>query len=304
MPAAKAPEFRRRAVELACLGEQPIAKIAKDLGISESCLRRWMEVDDVDAGRREGLTSTERAELVEVSAGRIGGGGRVGERGGRRGETSGAEWERGLGVLQAHVVAGGTATPATLLVVDGFALGRWVARRRELFRAGALQAERVAVLEAVPGWSWGRTQRDRFEEGLTHLRTYVTRHGIRDGDQSASPPHAPATHPGGRCPGRRRRRRRPPGRRGGAAASGVGAPAGPEPGACPGRGQDRQPAGQGRAAGEADRGPGGGRAADTRGGAARPRRGRGGGGGFPPGVPGHHRAGAGCGRGWWGRGPR
>ncbi len=66
MPAAKPPEFRRRAVDLACAGDQPVAKIASDLGISESCLRRRMAVDDVDAGRKEGLTSAERAELVEL----------------------------------------------------------------------------------------------------------------------------------------------------------------------------------------------------------------------------------------------
>jgi transposase-like protein len=66
MPAPKPPEFRRRAVELVRLGEQPVAKIARDLGISESCLRRWMDVDDVDAGRKEGLTSAERRELVEL----------------------------------------------------------------------------------------------------------------------------------------------------------------------------------------------------------------------------------------------
>ena len=44
-----------------------MAKIAKDLGISESCLRRWMDVDDVDAGRKEGLTTTERRELVLIN---------------------------------------------------------------------------------------------------------------------------------------------------------------------------------------------------------------------------------------------
>ena len=66
MPAAKPAEFRRRAVELARQGQQPVAKIASDLGISESCLRRWMAVDDVDSGRREGLTSAERAELVAL----------------------------------------------------------------------------------------------------------------------------------------------------------------------------------------------------------------------------------------------
>ena len=66
VPAAKPPEFRRRAVDLARSGQQPVAKIATDLGISESCLRRWMAQDDVDAGRREGLTSDERRELVEL----------------------------------------------------------------------------------------------------------------------------------------------------------------------------------------------------------------------------------------------
>ncbi len=65
VPAAKPPQFRRRAVDLARSGQQRVAKIAADLGISESCLRRWMAVDDVDAGRREGLTTNERKELVE-----------------------------------------------------------------------------------------------------------------------------------------------------------------------------------------------------------------------------------------------
>ena len=66
MPAPRPPEFRRRAVELARLGDKPIAAIAKDLGISESCLRNWMAKDDVDAGRAEGLSSPERAELVRL----------------------------------------------------------------------------------------------------------------------------------------------------------------------------------------------------------------------------------------------
>ena len=66
MPAPHPPEFRRRAVELARRREQPIAQVAKDLGISESCLRNWMARADVDEGRRVGLTSAERAELVEL----------------------------------------------------------------------------------------------------------------------------------------------------------------------------------------------------------------------------------------------
>ena len=65
MPAAKPPECRRRALDLVAQGE-PVARVAKDLGISESCLRRWMEQDAVDNGRKEGLTSAERKELVEL----------------------------------------------------------------------------------------------------------------------------------------------------------------------------------------------------------------------------------------------
>jgi transposase-like protein len=44
----------------------PVATVAKDLGISESCLRRWMDQAAVDAGQRDGLTSGERKELVEL----------------------------------------------------------------------------------------------------------------------------------------------------------------------------------------------------------------------------------------------
>jgi transposase len=53
-------------VELARLREKPIAQIAKDIGISESCLRRWMDLADVEEGHKEGLTKDERAELVRL----------------------------------------------------------------------------------------------------------------------------------------------------------------------------------------------------------------------------------------------
>jgi transposase len=47
MPPAHPPEFRQRAVELARTGDAPIARIASDLGISQSCLRNWLRADDV-----------------------------------------------------------------------------------------------------------------------------------------------------------------------------------------------------------------------------------------------------------------
>jgi transposase-like protein len=67
VPAPHPPEFRRRAVDLARLGEQPIASIAKDLQISESCLRNWMAQADADDGTNaDRLTSKERSELAEL----------------------------------------------------------------------------------------------------------------------------------------------------------------------------------------------------------------------------------------------
>jgi transposase len=44
MPRPHLPEFRRRAIELARLKEKPIAKIAADLEISESCLYVFCEI--------------------------------------------------------------------------------------------------------------------------------------------------------------------------------------------------------------------------------------------------------------------
>lgn len=66
MPRAHPPEFRHRAVELARLRDKPVAQVAKELQISESCLRRWMDIADVDDGRKPGLTSDERGELVKL----------------------------------------------------------------------------------------------------------------------------------------------------------------------------------------------------------------------------------------------
>ena len=66
MPAAKPEEFRRRAVELARLGQKPEAKIAKNLGVSEPGLRRWMAQTDIEDGRSQGLPRDEHVELVQL----------------------------------------------------------------------------------------------------------------------------------------------------------------------------------------------------------------------------------------------
>lgn len=50
MPAPHPKEFRDDVVAVARKGEAPIAEIAKDFGISESCLTNWMAQADRDAG--------------------------------------------------------------------------------------------------------------------------------------------------------------------------------------------------------------------------------------------------------------
>src|SRR5262245_20177873 len=72
MPAPHPPEFRRRAVELARGVDEdgnrmhPIAQLARDLKISESCLRNWIAAEEIEAGERPGLTKSEREELVRL----------------------------------------------------------------------------------------------------------------------------------------------------------------------------------------------------------------------------------------------
>jgi transposase len=66
MPPPHPPEFRRRAIELARERAKPIAQIAADIGISESCLRNWLSQADVDEGHKQGLTTAERDELVRL----------------------------------------------------------------------------------------------------------------------------------------------------------------------------------------------------------------------------------------------
>src|SRR5918994_249767 len=67
MPAPHPVEFRQRAVELARTGDKPVAALAKELRISESCLRNWMaQADTDDAGDAPRLTSQEKKELAEL----------------------------------------------------------------------------------------------------------------------------------------------------------------------------------------------------------------------------------------------
>ncbi|WP_198682662.1 IS3 family transposase [Kribbella sp. VKM Ac-2569] len=53
-------------VAVARKGEAPITQIAKDFGISQSCLTRWLKLADIEDGNRPGATQQESAELREL----------------------------------------------------------------------------------------------------------------------------------------------------------------------------------------------------------------------------------------------
>ncbi len=66
MPKAYPPEFRRDVIAVARQGQTPIAQVAKDFGITESCLRRWLKAAEVEDGDRPGVTAKESEELREL----------------------------------------------------------------------------------------------------------------------------------------------------------------------------------------------------------------------------------------------
>ena len=66
MPKAYPLEFRRDVIAVARRREAPLAQIAKDFGISETCLQRWLRLADIEDGNRPGVTQSENAELREL----------------------------------------------------------------------------------------------------------------------------------------------------------------------------------------------------------------------------------------------
>lgn len=66
MPAAHPREFREDVIAVARRGQAPLAQVAKDFGISESCLRNWLRQANVEDGHRPGVTKAENEELREA----------------------------------------------------------------------------------------------------------------------------------------------------------------------------------------------------------------------------------------------
>jgi len=66
MPKWFPAEFKRDVVAVARRRTVPIEEVAADFDISPSTLHRWMRQADIDDGIKDGLTSAEQAEIVQL----------------------------------------------------------------------------------------------------------------------------------------------------------------------------------------------------------------------------------------------
>lgn len=64
MPKAFPLEFRRDVVAVARKGEASIAQVAKDFGVSESCLQRWLKLADIEDGVRPASPASSQLNCV------------------------------------------------------------------------------------------------------------------------------------------------------------------------------------------------------------------------------------------------
>jgi transposase len=60
------PEFKRDVVTVARRGDLTINEVAADFDISAESVRRWMRQADIDDGIKDGLTTAEQSEIVQL----------------------------------------------------------------------------------------------------------------------------------------------------------------------------------------------------------------------------------------------
>ncbi len=66
MPKKFPAEFKRDVVTVARRGDLTRAEVAADFDISVESVSRWMRQADIDDGVKDGLTTAEQSELVQL----------------------------------------------------------------------------------------------------------------------------------------------------------------------------------------------------------------------------------------------
>ncbi len=66
MPKKFPAEFKRDVVTVARRGDLTVAEVAVDFDVAAETVRRWMRQADIDDGIRDGLTTAEQSEVVQL----------------------------------------------------------------------------------------------------------------------------------------------------------------------------------------------------------------------------------------------
>jgi hypothetical protein len=91
-------------------------------------------------------------------------------------DVSADSWEEAFSSLCRFSEREGHGRVPRGFVEEGYRLGQWVSKQRAAHANGTLDPDRVARLEALPGWVWG-LRLDLWEEGFSHLCQFVQREG-------------------------------------------------------------------------------------------------------------------------------
>jgi transposase len=62
-------EFKADIVDRCLAGDRSVPETARDFDLTETAMRTWVPQAEVDTGKREGLTNTERDELAQLRRG-------------------------------------------------------------------------------------------------------------------------------------------------------------------------------------------------------------------------------------------
>jgi superfamily II DNA or RNA helicase len=113
---------------------------------------------------KRGQLATDRAERLEGLTG-------------WSWDAPASRWAQMLAALRVFSAQHGHTTPGIRhRTPDGAALGVWVQNQRRTYQDGKMPADRIELLEGVPGWTW-RVLDDMWERTFAALQRYADQHG-------------------------------------------------------------------------------------------------------------------------------